>query len=41
LKKGGFDPAKASLLHVDPDKFQMDRRYRVDPKAKGLEEAKP
>jgi hypothetical protein len=40
LKPGGFDPAKASILHVDPGTFRMDRAYRVDPKAKLLIEAK-
>ena len=34
--KKGVDPSKAHVLHVDPGSFQMDHKYRVDPKLKKL-----
>ncbi|HYU34805.1 MAG TPA: hypothetical protein VEW48_21865 [Thermoanaerobaculia bacterium] len=37
--KKGVDLSKAKALHVDPKTFQMDRKYRVDPKLKKLVEA--
>jgi len=32
----GVDPGKAYVLHVDPKSFQMNQKYRVDPKLKTL-----
>ena len=38
--KPGTQLARAQVLHVDPAGFEMNRLYRVDPKAKTLVEAK-